>query len=81
MSKTLPLGNFKWLDKYGISKFNDELIKKYNENSGIGYIFKVDVESPKHIRMLHCDLSFLPERRKINKSTKLVCNVQDKTIM
>ena len=28
--------------------------------------------------MLHSDLPFLPERMKINKSTKLVCNVQDK---
>ena len=28
--------------------------------------------------MLHSDLLFLPERLKINKSTKLVCNVQDK---
>ena len=33
MSKKLPVGNFKWLDKDDISKFNDELIKKYNENS------------------------------------------------
>ena len=28
--------------------------------------------------MLHKDLPFLPERMKINKSTKLICNVQDK---
>ena len=28
--------------------------------------------------MLHSDLPFLPERMKFNKSTKLVCNVQDK---
>ena len=28
--------------------------------------------------MLHSDLPFLPERMKINKSTKLFCNVQDK---
>ena len=28
MSKTLPVGNFKWLDKGDISKFNDEFIKK-----------------------------------------------------
>ena len=44
----------------------------------IGYIFEVDVECPKHIRMLHKDLPFLPERMKINKSTKLICIVQDK---
>ena len=78
MTKKLPVGNFKQLDKDGISKLNDELIKKYDENSGIGYIFEVDVEYPKHICMLHSDLPFLPERVKINKSTKLVCTVQDK---
>ena len=81
MSKKLPIRNFKWLDKYDISKFNDELIKKYNENSDIVYIFEVDIKYPKHIRMLHSDLPFLPERMKINKSTKLFCNVQDKKIM
>ena len=78
MSKKLPIRNFKWLDKYDISKFNDELIKKYDENSDIGYIFEVDVEYPKHICMLHSDLPFLPERMKINKTTKLFCNIQDK---
>ena len=78
MCKKLPVGNFKWLDNEDISKFNDELIKKYDENSDIGYIFEVDVEYPKHIRMLHSDLPFFPERMKINKSTKLICYVQDK---
>ena len=28
--------------------------------------------------MLHSDLPFLPEKIKINKCTKLVCNVTDK---
>ena len=49
MSKKLPVGNFKWLHKDDISKLNDKLIKKYNENSDIGYIFQVDVEYLKHI--------------------------------
>ena len=43
-----------------------------------GYILKVDVEYPKNLHKLHSDLPFLPERMKINKSNKLVCNVQDK---
>ena len=64
MSKKLPIRSFKWLDKDEISKFNDELIKKIDEKSDIGYIFQVDVEYPKHIRMLHSDLTFLPEKMK-----------------
>ena len=71
MRKELPVGNFKWLDENDISKFNDE-------NSNVGYIFEVDVEHPKHICMLNKDLPFLPEKMKLNKSTKPVCNVQDK---
>ena len=53
MCKKLPVGNFKWLDNEDISKFNDELLKKYDENSDIGYIFEVDIEYSKLIRMLH----------------------------
>ena len=49
MCKKLPVGNCKWLDNKDISKFNGELIKKYDENSDIGYIFEVDIEYPKHI--------------------------------
>ena len=78
MSKKLPVGNFKWSDEDEISKFNDELIKRYDENSDIGYIFEVNVEYSKHIRMLHSDSSFFPKRIKINNCTNLVCNVQDK---
>ena len=68
----------KWIEKDYLSKFNDEVIKKYDENSGIGYIFEVHIEYPKHICVLHSDLPLSPERMKVDKSTKLVCTVQDK---
>ena len=42
MRQKLPVRNFKCLDENEISKFNDELIKKYDEDSDIGYIFEVD---------------------------------------
>ena len=32
----------------------------------------------KNLHKLHSDLSFLPERKKIEKCNKLVCTVQDK---
>ena len=43
------------------------------------YFVKVDVEYPKKLFNLHKDLSFLPEREKIKKCNKLVCNIRDKT--
>ena len=76
MSKKLPVHGFKWVDDLSI--FTEDFIKNYDEESDIGYLFVVDVEYPKNLHKLHSDLPFLPERMKINKCTKLVCNVQDK---
>ena len=78
ISQKLPVRNFKWIEKGDISKFNKVFIKNYDENSDKGYIFEVDVKYPEKIRMLHSDLSFLPERMKINKCTKLTCTIQNK---
>ena len=43
-----------------------------------GYIFEVDVIYPKRLHDLHSDLPFLPERMKINKCKKLICNLSNK---
>ena len=72
MSKKLPVGDFKWVDNLSI--FTEEFIKNYDENSDKGYNFEVDVEYPKDLHKLHSDLPFLPERMKINKCDKLLCN-------
>ena len=74
MSQKLPVRNFKWIEKGDISKFNEAFIKNYDENSDKGYILEVDVEYPKDLHKLHSDLPFLPERMKINKCDKLLCN-------
>ena len=37
----------------------------------------VDVEYPKNLHNLHTDLRFLPERNKIKKCNKLVCDFFD----
>ena len=66
------------MEKDDISKFDEEFIKNYDENSHKGYIFEVDVEYTENIRMLHSDLPFLPERMKSPKCTKLVCNIKNK---
>ena len=78
MSQKLPVRNFKWIEKDDVSKLDENLIKDYDENSDKGYILEVDVEYPENICMLHSDLPFLPERMKINKCTKLVCNIHNK---
>ena len=76
MCKKLPVDGFKWVDDLSI--FTEDFIKKYDEEDDTGYLFVVDVEYPKNLHKPHSDLPFLPERMKINKSTKLVCNVQVK---
>ena len=40
----------------------------------------IDVEYPKNLHDLHSDLPFLPERMKIDKCNKLVCNLYDKKL-
>ena len=61
-----------------ISKFSEDFIKIYDEDSDKGYIFEVHVEYLKNLHDLHSDLPFLHERMKINKCNKLVCNLYDK---
>ena len=74
MSQKLTVDGFKW--KINMLKFNEDFIKNCDEDSDKGYIFEVDVEYSKHD--FHNDLPFLPERMKINKCSKLACNLYDK---
>ena len=76
MCKKLPVSDFKWVDDLSI--FTEDFIKNCDEDSYRGYLLEVDVEYPKDLHKLHSDLPFLPERMKINKCDKLVCNVRDK---
>ena len=76
MSQKLPVNDFKWINN--VSKINEKVIKNYDEDSDKGYIFEVDVNYAKRLHDLHSDLPFLPERMKIDKCKKLVCNLHDK---
>ena len=75
MSQKFPVDGFKL--KKDISKFNADFLKNYDEDSDKGYILEVDVEYPRYLHDLHSDLPFLPERTKVNKCSKLVCNLYD----
>ena len=72
----LPVDGFQWMKD--LSKIDEDFIKNYNENSDKGYILELDVKYPKNLHDLHSDLPFLPERMKIDKCKKLVCNLYDK---
>ena len=76
MSKKLPVNGFKW--ENDLSRFNEDFIKNYNENSDVGYFLEVDIEYPKQLWSSHKDLPFLPERKKLEKVEKLVCSIEDK---
>ena len=76
MSKKFPVDGFKWVDD--LSMFTEDFIKNYDEEGDVGYLLAVDIEYPKTLRILHSDLPFLPDRMKVNKVKKLVCNVTDK---
>ena len=60
-----------------VSKFNEEFIKNYDEDSSKAYILEVDIEYPKDLHNLHSDLPFLSERMKIKKCNNFVCNLYD----
>ena len=76
MSQKLPVNGFKWVKK--LSKVNNDFIKKYDENSNVGYFLEVDVEYPKNLFNLHKDSSFLTERKKIRRVEKLIGSIEDK---
>ena len=65
MSQKLPVNKSEWTQE--TSKFSENIIKNYNEESEEGYFFEVDVQYPEKLHELHNDLPFLSEREKIKK--------------
>ena len=76
MCKKLPVTNFMWSDD--LSRYTEDFIKNYDENSDYGSILEVDIEYPKTLWGLHKDLPFLAERRKLGNVEKVVTNIEDK---
>ena len=77
MLRNLPLNNFERIKD--TSQFNEDFIKNHNEEGDEGYFVEVDGQYLEKLHELHNDLPFLPERMKIEKVEKLVCNLHDKT--
>ena len=78
MSQKLFVKGFKRVKEKRLSKFNENFIKKYDEDCNKGSLLEVDVEYPKELFNFHKDLSFLPERKKVKKVEKLVCSIEEK---
>ena len=71
------LGNFAkasiklfWVNRFDLN--NLIIMQTYNEESDKGYFFEIDIQYPDKLYELYNDLSFLPERMKIEKVEKLV---------
>ena len=79
MSKKLPVDGFEWVED--LSTIDEDFIKNYDEDSDVGYFIEADVEYPKELHTPHNDLPFLPERMRVNKCKKLICNLIDKKTM
>ena len=76
MSEKLPINGFKWVND--ISGINKKFVKSYDKNSDKVYILEVDVDYPSKLHKLHSDIPFVPERMEIDKTQKVVCNLDDK---
>ena len=61
MSQKLPVNGCKWVRQKKFSKFNEDFIKKYDEDSNRGYFFEGDVEYPK---MLFNRLTISTQKKK-----------------
>ena len=78
MSQKLPVNGFKWVKQKILSKFHEDFIKKFDEDSKTGYFLEVYVEYPKTLFNSHKDLPFLPPQKKVEKVEKLICSIEDK---
>ena len=76
MSQKLPVYNFKWVEI--ISEFDNNIVKKYIEESDEGHFLEIDFQYSENLQNFHNDLTFLPEGMKNAKVEKLVPNLYDK---
>ena len=69
MCKKLPIGGFKLAN---IEEYTEEKIKSYNDDRSFGALLKVDIEDPRDFHILHKDLPLLCDRKKLNKTSRLI---------
>ena len=74
MSKYLPYGGFCWTNP---NAYDEDLIKNYDKGK-YGALLEVDVKYTVNVKIKHKDLPFLPEKRKINNTNKLITTLEHK---
>ena len=62
MSQSLPVGNFKFIDKKNFD------INKIHESDKYGYMLEVDLEYPHELHNRHSDYPLAPERLLVNNN-------------
>ena len=77
MCQSLPLSNFRFLERYEIESLN---ITTVQNDADYGYILEVDLHYPHHLHQDHNDFPFCPEKcvPPGGSSAKLVPNLYDK---
>ena len=65
MCDELPTHDFRW-------------VENPDEIDVLGYEGGEDIQYPKTLHSVHNELPFLPEKMKLGKVEKLVCNLYDK---
>ena len=76
MSQPSSVSSFKWVKNK--SKFTTDFILNYDVYSDVGYIIEATIRYPKKIHGEQKDLPLLPQKEKVNKYQKLICNLKDK---
>ena len=61
MSQKLSTNGFKGVKQKKLSKFIKNFIKKYDEDSSMGYFLEVDIDYPKELFNFYKYLPFLPK--------------------
>ena len=75
MSKKLPVREFTWDN---IDLYTEDMIKNYNEDGRYGALLEVDIQYSKELHALNVDLSFLAQRKVLNKTPKLITSLENK---
>ena len=65
MSQKLPVNRLEWVEEKNLSKFNEDLIEKYDESTNTG------IKYPKTLFNSQMDILFLLEKQKIENVENL----------